>query len=98
MDRTQLQTKIADVKPGQKLKLQFNENAKHVGVSYLLGMNGAEVVLLEKADCTRLELVATLRNWGNEKKFVTIHVPAKFNQSWFVDRMYRELDSIEVLN
>lgn len=99
MDRTQLQTKIASVKPGQKLKLAFNDNAKHGGLNYLFGMNKAGVILIEKADRLTLEMVAMSRDWdGNKNKFVTIHATATFDQGWFVDRMYRELDGVEVLN
>lgn len=98
MDRAQLQNKIASVKPGQKLKLQFNEDAKHGGLIYLRTFAG-RLVDVTMRDLLTAEAVTRSKNWEfPENKTMTVTVLNGFDTNTFVARMYRELDGIEVLN
>ncbi len=100
MDRTQLQNAIANVKPGQKLKLRFNEEAKRGGLNYFFRLGlGDRMIEIDPTDIQTLRIVLQYADWNKESnKMAQITVLDTFDQQWFVYHMYRELDSIEVLN
>lgn len=95
MDRTQLQTTIADVKPGQKLKLTLYGYARQSSLAYLVDMNGQMIRLDANA-------VATLSDSdpdrGEQNRTTSVDVLEMFGAYWFIDKMWPQLESVEVLN
>lgn len=91
---------VSDVPPGTVLRLTFkDEAAVFAELPYLQGLVRAEKITMELVDFIMLLAVAQSRDWGalKETRELTVRTTATFDVEWFVDRMSRPLERLEVL-
>lgn len=98
-----MRTKIAQaiqivLQGSRKVKITFKRDAIS-DVSYLLGMKSGCVIELVEMDAKVLEVAVQTRNWGlDSNRIVVVTLTNKFDEKWFVQRLWRALEKIEVVN
>lgn len=88
---------IKDAQAGsRKVRCTFKQDACS-DTSYLLGMDRSGIISLETGD--RLVMMAVMQsgNWEHdENRTLEVTLTDDFDADWFVSRMRRALDKIEV--
>ena len=81
-----------------EVRITFKETGK-AGVVYLMGMVRNGIVSLSDRDLLTLSAVAQTIDWDNAgDRTVIVTLTEKFDRDWFVGRMYRELEKIEIVH
>ncbi|MEK9195217.1 MAG: hypothetical protein AAB975_02485 [Patescibacteria group bacterium] len=83
----------------RKLKIVFKKEAIGGEVAYLLGMMNAGIINLDIRDAMNLSVTNASRKWvPDNNRAVVVMLTDQFDENWFVERMYRALEKIEILN
>ena len=100
MKAVDVEQMISNVPVGTKLKLSFKpENDVSAEIYYLLGMARAGAVDISHSDKLFLLAVAESKNWGaSNDRSVVVTTTLTFDIEWFVDRMARPLEKLEILD
>ena len=84
----------------RKVKITFRREAK-TEVAYLLGMERSGIIKLDGNngnDKMNLMCVPASGDWGHDSvRTTTLTLTDQFDESWFVDRLERALEKIEVV-
>lgn len=85
------------LKGSRKVKITFKRNAIS-DINYLLGMANSGIISLNNADAQVLAIVVRTRNWSvDSNRIVLVTLTAKFDEQWFVQRLWRALEKIETV-
>lgn len=81
----------------RKVRITFKRDA--IGdITHLLAMNKNHVVALDQMDALVLQTVVQTRKWDvDSNRTVVVTLTDKFDEEWFVGRLWRALDKIEVI-
>ena len=83
----------------RKIKIVFKKEAIGGEVAYLLGMMNAGIINLDIRDAMNLSVTNASRKWvPDNNRAVVVMLTDQFDENWFVERMYRALEKIEILN
>lgn len=98
--RTQITQAVLTALGGSReVKITFKREATVAQVAFLLGMASAGIIQLNEQDEALLECVVLSKDWGGDRnRTTTLTLTDKFDKDWFVGRMERALEKIEVVN
>lgn len=83
---------------GLRVKITFDKDCAF-DVNYLIGMVEGGIVKVSQSDYAILLAVSASKDWGSERnRTVELELTDKFNEDWFVDRLARPLDKIEIVS
>ncbi|NQT50149.1 hypothetical protein HQ571_05630 [Candidatus Kuenenbacteria bacterium] len=82
----------------RKVKITFKMTATG-DINYLLGMSEAGIIILNPSDEMVMMAVSRSGDWdGDANRSLEVTLSYKFDEDWFVGRMYRALEKIEGVN
>ena len=82
----------------RKVRITFKRSATG-DINYLLGMKRAGIVEFAHGDEVVLMAVEMSGDWEHdENRVLVVTLTDTFDDEWFVGRMWRALDAIEVVN
>lgn len=86
------------LKRSRKVKITFKREALNE-VPFLLGMKNSGTISLNMGDEHVLALALRTLEWGvDSNRTLTVTLTGNFDEDWFVNRMRRALEKIEVVN
>ncbi|HVV15245.1 MAG TPA: hypothetical protein VHD55_02525 [Candidatus Paceibacterota bacterium] len=93
-----LEQLVQDVKPGMQLRMRFKQNG-FAGLTYLSGMEMGGVIEISNDKRILMQVANQTRDWGNsdQNRTLTVRVAHSFKPTWFSQRLYREIETIEIL-
>lgn len=97
--RTKITQAVQEAQKGsRKVKIIFKRDA--IGdINYLLGMCRDGIISLNDSDSHVLWTILRERNWDvDSNRTVIVTLTAKFEEEWFVGRLWRALEKIEAVN
>jgi len=99
LDRTTVKSHLSSLNPGTKLRLTFKKNGT-IGTTYLLHMIRAKIVAVDQPmDEAVLWAVSGNQKWdGDRNRIVTISLTETFTPDWFMERIYRELEGLDIID
>lgn len=81
----------------RKVRITFMQEAV-IEVSYLLGMARSGIVQLNNGAEMTLMAVSQSKDWGDDQnRTTTLILTDRFDENWFVERMYDALEKIEAV-
>ncbi len=89
-------TQLDNVQPGDKVTIRFKPEATD-DVVYVLAMRRASVLELKPGDVMLLEAVRMTDDWDHDSnRTMTLTAGPRWNSDFFVGRMRRAIESLEV--
>ena len=102
MQFTQAQENISQVvkdaqSGSRKVRITFKPDA-YSDINYLLGMDRSGIITMKAGDRMTLMAVMGSGNWEHdENRTLEVTFTDEFDGEWFISRMRRALDKIEVV-
>ena len=98
MGRQEVAERLAEGPPGTTLRLTYKEDCTF-DPFYLVGMAGAEAIqFVNPMDRATIMAVQRSKNWGHSSnRTIEVVTTETFDLEWFVDRVARPLESLEVV-
>ena len=106
MEREQLEGILENAQPGTKLRLTFNagtgrkltlDDETNAAVVFFVLMKDKNIIIREM-DWATMYAVGTSGYWSNDdNRKVEVEIPQGFNRDWFVGRVQRGLEQVEIL-
>ena len=96
--RTQIKDAIQKALQGSRqVKITFKREAINE-VNYLLGLANSGIISLNSADAQLLKIIVHTRSWSvDSNRTLTVTLTPKFDEEWFVQRLWRALEKIEAV-
>jgi len=102
MQFTQAQENISEVvkaaeSGSRKVNITFKQDAQS-DINYLLGMDRSKIITMKAGDRLTLMAVTQSGSWErDENRTLEVTFTEEFDSDWFIGRMRRALEKIEVV-